>query len=40
MMMDRNSFDKYRDVFNDVIGQDDRVAYDIEEAEKIFNKLS
>ena len=31
---DKNSFDKYRDVFNNVISQDDRIAYNIEEAEK------
>ncbi|WP_332452567.1 hypothetical protein [Chryseobacterium aquaticum] len=31
---DKNSFDKYRDIFNDVISQDDRIAYNIEEAEK------
>lgn len=34
---DKNTFDKYRDVFNDVIRQDGRIIYNIEEAEKAFN---
>ncbi|WP_177735132.1 hypothetical protein [Flavobacterium inviolabile] len=31
---DKGSFNKYLDIFNDLISQDDRIVYNIEEAEK------
>jgi len=36
---DKDGYNKFIDIFNDLISQDDRILYNIEEAEKIFNRL-
>lgn len=36
---DKDGFNKFIDIFNDLISQDNRISYNIEEAKKIFNSL-
>ena len=36
---DKDGYNKFIDIFNDLISQDDRISYNIEEAKKIFNRL-